>query len=347
MSGIGVKRPQGELHDLWSGQVNDYAIAGGWMAEGHRLVVGDAAGGLHAMDGQSGAIQWSCPDGHQDGLLALAVHPHSQMLATSGQDGRVFIWDGDEGERRHTLELGRGWAEHIAWSPDGRWLAAAQSRRVHLFDSKGEAVWSSKEHPSTVSAIEWANAKELSTACYGRVSFFDAAQGDETQTLEWKGSLISITFSPDRDVVVCASQDNSVHFWRRSTGDDSMMSGYPRKPSALAFDDSGAFLATGGGEAITVWNFQNGGPEGTRPTLLELHVDGISSLCFAPGTRTLASGSRAGGVVTWGLDSNGEGEPLGAALVHDSVAELLWRPDGAALAALDASGGVTVWRSGP
>ena len=32
---------------------------------------------------------------------------------------------------------------------------------------------------------------------------------------------------PDGDIVACGSQDNSVHFWRRSTGMDAEMTGYP------------------------------------------------------------------------------------------------------------------------
>ena len=32
-----------------------------------------------------------------------------------------------------------------------------------------------------------------------------------------------------------------------------MMSGYPSKPSTLAFDETGTLLATGGSEIVTVW----------------------------------------------------------------------------------------------
>ena len=88
-----------------------------------------------------------------------------------------------------------------------------------------------------------------------------------------------MVLSPDGDIVACGSQDNSVHFWRRSTEEDSMMSGYPGKPSALAFDDTGTLLATGGGEAVTVWSFQGSSPEGTRPGVLELespYEDGVA-----------------------------------------------------------------------
>ena len=176
------------------------------------------------------------------------------------------------------------------------------------------------------------------------MSFFNAATGELRQKLEWQGSLVSMVLSPDGGIVVCGSQDNSVHFWRRSTGQDSEMFGYPTKPSSLAFDDTGTLLATGGGEAVTVWSFRRKGPEGTQPGVLEFHVQPITTLAFAPGEMRLASGGREGAVVVWSLQRNGKGAPLGAAVVTDTVAELYWRPDGNALAALDAQGGVTVWR---
>jgi len=178
------------------------------------------------------------------------------------------------------------------------------------------------------------------------VTFFDASTGELCQKLEWKGSLVSMVLSPDGDIVACGSQDNSVHFWRRSTERDSMMSGYPGKPSSLAFDNTGTLLATGGGEAVTVWSFRGSGPEGTHPGVLEGHVQPVTTLAFARRGMQLASGGRDGAVVVWSLQRDGGGDPVGEAFVADVVAELYWRPDGRALAALDARGGVTVWRIG-
>merc|ERR1711991_803748 len=57
--------------------------------------------------------------------------------------------------------------------------------------------------------------RKLATACYGRVSFFEAASGKLSQKLEWQGSLVSMVLSPDGDIVACGSQDNTVHFWRK------------------------------------------------------------------------------------------------------------------------------------
>ena len=346
MSDLSVDRPRGVLRRGWSAEVGDYAIAGGWSAGGEALVVGDAAGGVYAFDGKSGASAWARQGAHEGGVLAMAIHPSGTAFATAGQDGRVLIWDVAEGQVKQAIDVGSGWVENVAWSPDGQWLAASCSRRVRVYGADGAAVWRSDDHPSTVSAIAWSSAEELATACYGQVTFFDASTGELRQKLEWMGSLVSMVLSPDGDIVACGSQDNSVHFWRRSTEQDSMMSGYPAKPSPLAFDDTGTLLATGGGEAVTVWSFQESGPEGTRPGVLEHHDDTVTTLAFARRGMRLASGSRDGSVVVWSLRRDGQGDPIGAAPVADVVGALSWRPDGRALAALDAQGGATVWRVG-
>ena len=346
MPGLNVDGPRGVLRRGWSARVDDYAIAGGWTARGEVLVVGDAAGGVYAFDGRSGKTNWAQRGVHEGGVLALAVHPNRPAFATAGQDGRVLVWSAAEGRVSMAIDVGSDWVENVAWSRDGKRLAASCSRQVHAYGADGARIWRSDDHPSTVSAIAWSGTEELATACYGRVTFFDASTGELRQKLEWIGSLVSMVLSPDGDIVACGSQDNSVHFWRRSTEQDSMMSGYPAKPSALAFDDTGTLLATGGGEAVTVWSFRGSGPEGTRPGVLERHVQTVTALAFARRGMRLASGARDGGVVVWSLGRDGQGAAIGAAPLEDVVGALYWRPDGRALAALDAQGGATVWRVG-
>ena len=346
MSDLNVDSPKGVLRRGWSAAVGDYAIAGGWTLRGEALVVGDAAGGVYAFDGKSGASAWARQGAHDGGVLAMAVHPSGTAFATAGQDGRVLVWGVAEGQVKQAIDAGSGWVENVAWSPDGQWLATSCSRQVCAYGADGGEIWRSGEHPSTVSAIAWSSTGELATACYGRVAFFDVPTGKLRQKLEWMGSLVSMVLSPDGDIVACGSQDNTVHFWRRSTEQDSMMSGYPAKPSALAFDDTGTLLATGGSEAVTVWSFHGGGPEGKQPGILEHHAETITTLAFARRGMRLASGDRDGSVVVWSLRRDGQGDSIGVAPVADIVSAVYWRPDGRALAALDAQGGVTAWRVG-
>ena len=123
-----------------------------------------------------------------------------------------------------------------------------------------------------------------------------------------------------------------------------MMSGYPGKPKYLVFDHTGTVLATSGSEIVTVWSFKGAGPEGTRPGELELHSKPISSLAFAPKGLRLASGAKDGSVAVWELENDGQGRVIGAALLEGLVSNIVWRPDGRALAATNSLGGVTSWR---
>ena len=179
----------GVLSPGWSGEVGDYAIAGGWVLRGEALVVGDTEGGVYAFDGNSGATAWEQSGVHDGGVLSVAIHPSGSAFATAGQDGRVLIWNAAEGQVSRAIDVGHDWVENVAWSPDGQRLAASCSRRVYAYDADGADVWRSDDHPSTVSAIAWSSAKQLATACYGRVTFFDASTGELRQKLEWQGIL--------------------------------------------------------------------------------------------------------------------------------------------------------------
>jgi len=92
-----------------------------------------------------------------------------------------------------------------------------------------------------------------------------------------------------------------------------MMSGYPCKPAALAFDSSARLLATSGADYVTVWSFAGAGPEGTTPGLLEGHSEPITHLAFAHEGPRLATGAADGLVLVWDLDADGHGRLVGGA----------------------------------
>lgn len=338
----------GVLREGWRAQVQDYAIAGGWTNGGDLLIVADATGTLTAFAGRSGDRAWTIPTTHDGGVFALAVAPCGLSVATAGEDGSVSLWDACVGTLNATLEIAHTWVEHLAWSPDGALLAAAAGRYIYALDPEGKLLWKSAAHPSTVSALAWTAAGELVTACYGEVRFLrsDTGEEDEDHRLSWQGSLLSLAVSPDGDIIACGSQDNTVHFWRRISGEDSMMSGYPLKPAVIDFDRQGTLLATNGGQTVTVWSFADGGPEGTEPGVHELHLAPVKALAFANRGLRLASADNDGAVVVWSLYEDATGGPVGAALASGRVEALYWRKDDRALAALDGAGGIQVWRVG-
>ena len=342
MSGLIPEGPIGVLQPGWSAEVGDYAIAGGWILHGEALVVGDAAGGIYAFDGNSGETIWVQQGVHAGGVLAMAINPIGTIFASAGQDGRVLIWSAKEGQITQNIDIGKGWVENLAWSPDGKWLAATFSRQVRVFAADGAEVWQSDNHPGAINAIVWSSSGELATACYGQVSFFNATNGEMLQKLESKGSLVSMVLSQDGNIVACGSQDNSVHFWDRATEQHSKAE-CPGKPSRIDFDETGTLLSASGGKVVTVFRYRQSDSQAAQSGVLD-HDQSVTALAFPHHSMRLASGDRKGAVVIWSLQSDGSGGPAGAGFVTDAIAELHWRPDDCALAALDAHGGVTVWR---
>lgn len=336
----------GVLRSGFCAFVDDYAIAGGWGLRDKLFIVGDASGALHAFDGTSGKVIWKNSEAHIGGVMGVALSTDGTRLATIGQDGQLAFWNISNGKLYNRFAVANGWVEHVTWSESGKYLATASGRTVTVLSPEGERLWSSDEHPSTISALNWVGDRELVTACYGCVTFFDLFKNEISERYQWKGSLISLALSPDGNIVACGSQDKSVHFWRRLSGEDSRMSGYQSKVSVLTFSGDGLLLATSGGSDIKVWSFDGEGPEGTRPGILDVHVAPIRTLAFSHRQRRLASGGYDSGVVVWELEKSGEGRVVGTAFASAAIEKIYWRPDDRGLVAIDAEGGITAWRTG-
>ncbi len=333
-----LKSATRRLDPLWQATLDDHVLALRWAPDGSWLAALSAAGTLTVLDAASGAPRWTQP-AHRIGGMALDSAPDGALLATGGQDGRVRLWRAATGAPAGDLPAGASWVERVAWSPAGAagqppLLASAAGKALRFWTPTGELVSEHARHASAIVDIQWHPARRaLATASYGLLTVWIPGADIPAEVFAWKGSHLAVAWRPDGKYLAAGDQDATLHVWDATTGEDLMMSGYLTKVRELAWHPSGRFLATGGGAAITIWDFSGSGPAGSTPIVLEGHAGLVTALAYRPDGKALASGGEDGLLLWRPPEKPGRlTSPVGRGAAAGGVSALAWRGDGARLA---------------
>ncbi len=233
----------------------------------------------------------------------IAAHPEAGILVAAG-DGRRLVTGGDDGRVVATdaggdsvtvaAAKGGGWIDALALHPEGG-IAYAAGRNVVARDAKGrEKTFSA---PSTARGLAFApKGYRLAVAHYNGATLWYPNLETTPELVEWKGSHIDATWSPDGRFVVTTMQENALHGWRLQPDRGHMrMSGYPAKVRSVSWSGDGHWLATSGAEAAIVWPFDSKeGPTGKAPRECGVRPARVSRVAFHPKALVLAVGYEDG-----------------------------------------------------
>jgi WD40 repeat protein len=113
------------------------------------------------------------------------------------------------------------WVESVAFSPDGKTLAAGSYGMVKMVDvaSQQEIAAYSKKG-GLIKAIAYsADGKLLVTGGYQSLDLWDTGTGQIVRSLKGhRGFLTSVCFTPDQKILASASDDETVRLWNVATG---------------------------------------------------------------------------------------------------------------------------------
>jgi WD40 repeat protein/formylglycine-generating enzyme required for sulfatase activity len=161
--------------------------------------------------------------GNATGLIgwvhSVAFSPVDRTVASDGLAGlAVMIWGARTGQKVHELTDGTGTVNSLAFSPDGRILAAGCSNgTVELWDARTrQKLQTLRGHVSSVQSV--ALSPDGRTIASGAgdhvVKLWDLQGGQELRNLKGHiGTVYAVVFSPDGRTLATGGQDGIVKLW--------------------------------------------------------------------------------------------------------------------------------------
>ncbi len=236
-------RPIAVLADHLAG-VLDLAMT----ADGNTLAAALTDGQLVVWDTAGSHERVRIP-AHAGQARGLAFSPDGSRIASGGDDRRVRLWDARTGAHLGDIpRTFRGPVNHVAFSPDGAWIAASAAQSD------------------------------------GRVVLWDGA-GTITDVTRHLGGAGTLCFSPDGRVLATAGWDREIRLWdinqRQTIGKLLSPNGYVQ---SMHFRDGGQTLLSTGWWTVDLWDTQAMG----RVRSYSLRAIGPSAVAWKDGSRIAA-----------------------------------------------------------
>ncbi len=195
--------------------------------------------------------------------------------------------DSNDTRTGHTATI-----NHVAFSPDGKFLASASSdHTIQIWEIRSGKIVLKIDASESVYAVAFSpDGKLIAGGTSEKVKLWDAKTGKQLKNSEEDsfGNLYvatSIAFSSDGKLLAAGSggEGSEVVVWDIETGEESYRLAKAKSP--IAFNKSGTRLATASGDdLIKIWDVESGDKIRT--------IEGagvVVALAFNPNGRTIAS----------------------------------------------------------
>jgi WD40 repeat protein/serine/threonine protein kinase len=338
----------GHQHGVWT-------VA--FDSDGKRLVSADAGGTIKVWDGQGKLL--STFEGHTNGVSHLAFSPGGKRLATVSHDGTCKIWNPDKWKEIRALPGNGKLFSSVAWSRDGKLLAAAGEDEVIVWNADTYKVLHTLKDTSGSGLLAFTpDGRTLLTSPHGfakdeRHAFtrwsLKTGTRQTTCELRTRGGYIYGHLSRDGRIVFVSQQypaDARVRAYDAQTGQARFpLGGHSAPVQSVAISPDGRTLATGSHDrTVRLWDLARWKARQPQPPYRTLsgHTDIVWSIAFSPDGALLATaGARDGLLFLWDTATGRKVQDLtGHAGELPGVA---FSPDGATLAAGGGDGTVHLW----
>jgi hypothetical protein len=279
-------------------------------------------------------------------VTAVAFSRDGRLLAT-GCYGQVTVWDLQDVRVIKVLTDVLGTVNDLAFSPDGKILAAAGGQpsargEVRLFQiADWKPLASFRGHTDVVFSTAFSpDGNHLATASFDttvRVWDVPAARLEKTFTGH-SDFVYALAYAPDGKIIASASKDRSVRLTNVHTGRSVFtLGGVEQDVMTVAFNRDGTKVVSSGVDTgLSWWNAKTGEKEKTQNG----HNIAVHELCFSKDGKLLVS---AGADRTVRLWNGATGAPLRTITVGSPVYTVAIRPDQKWIVSGSFDGLVRIW----
>jgi len=311
-----------------------------------RPIDGAATVAADAVD--HGVAQWVL-EGHDDQIEAVAFAPHRLVLATSGRDQAVRLWNLSGGAPQVlTGHLDR--VPALAFTPDGAAIVTASyDHEVRLYDAQSGKGRPLSQHVGPVKAVAVSPQGELvaSVGDDGVRLWSLKTEGERWHQAARADRRLFVSFSRDGTRMLTGSHASTLRVWS-TDGDHVALQGHDGPVHQAVFTPDGRGVASASEDGtIRLWSVF-----GEQERLLQGHDGGVESVAFTPAGRHLVSGGLDGTVRIWAV-ADGAGRIV--ARHRERISAIAVSPDGRQVASAswdrsvsvhDRVAGTTEWLRG-
>ncbi len=250
-------------------------------------------------------------------IWGVAYSSDGALLATGGGDQAVHLWDAATGRGVRSFAGLAGEVHSVAFSPDGKTLAAA--------------------------VVPTRNLPGIPNRAGGEIRLWDVASEAARDPFPVvSGSPTCVAFSPDGKTVVAGTMDWKVRRWNVLSGDEQeSLVGHGSSVRAVAFSADGRFIASASSDwSVGVWDAATG----KAKHILRGHTMPAWGVAFSPDSRLVASSADDSTIKVWDASLGRLVQTLHG---HTAgIANVAFSPDGLQLASASDDQTVKLWKVG-
>lgn len=282
--------------------------------------------------------------GHTRDVLAIAVSPAGDRIASAAEDGTLRVWDARTGRGLLTLHTGARRALSAAFSPDGRQVACGtDDGRVRMWDARdGATATDLRKHEGAVWALAFSPGGDL-VASGGRDHALRVwrRDGADLWRRDVEDVLTAVAFSPDGERLAVTKTRPCVTLFSARTGEPiHRVEGFEDTPWSVEFSPDGARLAVAAADgSVRVFD------AALQPLAeLDLPDERLFTCAFSPDGRRVACGGTGRRVHLWTPGS--DAAPVALPAHGGWVNAVAFTPDGESVVSGSADRTVRVFRAG-